>query len=112
MVMLLVAAGPTGLVMRVHPMVAVPLYCLNLDYPMLQVVEEQDFVCPNRQLAVVQDFACPRQVVEEQDFVYPNRQLVAAPSLEFVVEEPGSVRPNRQPVARDFAYPSPLVAAE
>jgi hypothetical protein len=98
---------------------------------MRQVVEEFGSARPNRQPAVVQDFACPtRRVVEELDFVRPTLRLVAAvpgfaPSQEFVVEkqdfvcpnpglvvEPGPVRPTLRPVALDFAHPRLLVVAE
>ncbi len=125
MAMLPVAAGPTGLLMRVqraqraHPRVAVLPYFLNLDFPTRQVVVEPGSARPNRQIAVVQDFACPtRQVVEEQDFVRPNLRPVAAepgsaPSQEFVVEEQDFVRPIPElAVEHGFAHPSLLVAAE
>lgn len=120
MAMLLVAA-PRDLAMQANPMVAVHPYCLNLDSPMLQVVEGPGFARPNRRLAVAQDSAYPtRRVVEE--LVCPNLRLVAvepgfAPSRELVVEEPelarpipvfavgpGPVLPNRL-VARDFEQP-------
>ncbi len=117
----LLVAAPRDLAMQANPMVAVPPYYLNLDSPMLQVVEGPDSARPNHQLAVVQDSACPtRRVVEELGC--PNLRLVAvgpgpAPSRELVVEEPdlarpipvfavepGSVLPNRL-VARDFEQP-------
>jgi hypothetical protein len=124
------AAVPTGLVMRVHPRIAVHLHCQQLDFPTWEIVVEPGPARPNRRVAAEPGFARPtRKLVEQQGVECPNPWAVAAepgsvPSLELVVEEQDFARPtrglaveselvhpNRQPVGRDFAHPSHLVAA-